>query len=46
MGLSRRRFTREFKLAAMERMEQGVSVGEVARALVTTYQKRICLACQ
>ena len=33
MGLSRRRFTREFKLAAVERLEQGVSVGEVARAL-------------
>ena len=33
MGLSRRRFTREFKLAVMERLEQGVSVGEVARAV-------------
>ena len=33
MGLSRRRFTREFKLAAIERLEQGVSLGEVARAL-------------
>ena len=33
MGLSRRRFTREFKMAAMERLEQGVSMGEVARAL-------------
>ena len=33
MGLSRRRFTREFKMAANERLEQGVSVGEVARAL-------------
>jgi len=33
MGLSRRRFTREFKLGAIERLEQGVSVGEVARAL-------------
>src|SRR4030066_703212 len=33
MGLSRRRFTREFKMAAIERLEQGVSVGEVARAL-------------
>jgi len=33
MGLSRRRFTREFKLAAIERLEQGVSLGEVVRAL-------------
>jgi transposase-like protein len=33
MGLSRRRFTREFKMAAIERLERGVSVGEVARAL-------------
>src|SRR5579884_427446 len=32
MGLSRRRFTREFKLAAVERLEQGASVAEVARA--------------
>ena len=33
MGLSRRRFTREFKLAAVERLEQGILLGEVARAL-------------
>ena len=33
MGLSRRRFTREFKLAAVERLERGVSAGEAARAL-------------
>ena len=33
MGLSRRRFTREFKLAAVQRLEQGVSMAEVARAL-------------
>src|SRR3989304_5575838 len=33
MGLSRRRFTKEFKLAAIERLEQGVSMGGVARAL-------------
>ena len=33
MELSRRRFTREFKMAAIERLEQGVSIGEVARAL-------------
>ena len=33
MGLSRRRFTREFKLAAMQRLEQGISIAEIARAL-------------
>jgi transposase len=33
MGLSRRRFTREFKLAAIHRLEQGISIAEVARAL-------------
>jgi transposase-like protein len=33
MGLSRRQFTKEFKLAAIERLERGVSIGEVARAL-------------
>ena len=33
MGLSRRLFTKEFKLAAVRRLEQGVSIGEVARAL-------------
>ena len=33
MGLSRRMFTKEFKLAAVRRLEQGVSLGEVARAL-------------
>jgi len=33
MGLSRRQFTKEFKRAAVERLEQGVSLGEVARAL-------------
>lgn len=33
MGLSRRQFTKEFKLAAVRRLEQGVSVAEVARAL-------------
>jgi transposase len=32
MGLSRRQFTREFKLAALERLERGASVAEVARA--------------
>ena len=33
MGLSRRQFTREFKLTAVKRLEEGVSLGEVARAL-------------
>jgi transposase-like protein len=32
MGLSRRQFTREFKLAALQRLEMGTSVAEVARA--------------
>ena len=33
MGLSRRQFTQEFKLAAVRRLEQGISVAEVARGL-------------
>ena len=33
MGLTRRMFTKEFKLAAVRRLEQGVSIGEAARAL-------------
>lgn len=33
MGLSRRRFTREFKMAAIQRLEQGISIAEVARAM-------------
>ena len=33
MGLSRRQFTKEFKLAAVRRLEQGVSIAEVARGL-------------
>jgi transposase len=33
MGLSRRRFTREFKLTAIQRLEQGIAVAEVARAM-------------
>ena len=33
MGLSRRQFTKEFKLAAVRRLEEGVSLREVARAL-------------
>ena len=33
MGLCRRQFTKEFKLAAIQRLERGVSIGEVARTL-------------
>lgn len=33
MGLKRRLFTKEFKLAAVRRLEQGVPMAEVARAL-------------
>jgi transposase len=33
MGLSHRRFTKEFKLAAVRRLEEGVSIAEVARGL-------------
>ena len=33
MGLSRRKFTKEFKLAAVRRLEAGVSIAEVARGL-------------
>ena len=33
MGLSRRLFSKEFKLAAVRRLEQGVSITEAARAL-------------
>ena len=32
MNLSRRKFTKEFKLAAVQRLEMGASVAEVARA--------------
>jgi len=32
MGLSRRQFTREFKLAALQRLDSGASVAEVSRA--------------
>ena len=34
MGLSRRQSTNEFKLAAIERLERGVSVAEVGRAFI------------
>ena len=33
MGLSRRQFTKEFKLAAVRRLEQGVSIAEMARGV-------------
>jgi transposase len=33
MGLSRRTFTKEFKLAAVRRLEAGVAMAEVARGL-------------
>jgi len=33
MGLSRRQFTQEFRLAAVRRLEQGVSIAEVACGL-------------
>ena len=33
MGLSGRMFTKEFQLAAVQRLERGSSRGEVARAL-------------
>ena len=33
MGLSRRQFTKEFKLKAVQRLERGVSTAEVARAM-------------
>jgi transposase len=32
MGLSRRKFTREFKVTAIRRLEAGASIAEVARA--------------
>lgn len=33
MGMSRRLFTKEFNLVATRRLEQGVSIAEVSRAL-------------
>lgn len=32
MGLSRRQYTKEFKLSALQRLEMGASMAEVARA--------------
>ncbi len=34
MGLSRRIFTKEFKLAAVRRLEQGFTIGEAARVVL------------
>jgi transposase len=36
MGLSHRKFTKEFKLAAVRRLEQGISMAETSRALVVS----------
>jgi len=36
MGLSRRTFTREFKLSAIRRLEMGVPIAELARAIEST----------
>ena len=44
MGLSRRQFTKEFKLAAVRRLEQGVSIAEAARALEVGPQRLAALA--
>jgi transposase len=33
MGATRRQFTQEFKLAAVRRLEQGISMAEVSRGL-------------
>ncbi len=33
MGLSRRKFTRDFKLTAVRQVEQGAGIAQVARAL-------------
>jgi transposase-like protein len=42
MGLSRRQFTREFKLAALQRLGIGASVAEVARAFEVSAWVRRC----
>ena len=44
MGLSRGRFTREFKLAAVQRLEQGISIAEVARGAGSQPQPAASLA--
>lgn len=33
MGQTRRKFTKEFKLAAVRRLEEGISIAEASRAL-------------
>jgi len=40
MGLSRRQFTKEFKQAAIQRLEMGASVAEVARAFEVNASQR------
>ena len=44
MGLSRRQFTKEFKLAAVRRLEQGVSITESCRVcrLINHSSGRLC----
>ncbi len=44
MGLSRRQFSKEFKLAAVRRLEQGASRAEVARTLECESQRARPLA--
>src|SRR5947199_165182 len=41
MGLSRRQFTKEFKLAAVRRLEQGVSIGGAADAAGTDWKSAV-----
>jgi transposase-like protein len=40
MGLSRRQFTKEFKLAAIQRLEMGGSVAKEARAFEVNLNSR------
>ncbi len=44
MGLSRRTFTKEFKLAAVRRLEQGVSIGEEVAPSAGSERKTCCIA--
>ncbi|TAM82263.1 MAG: transposase [Acidobacteria bacterium] len=37
MGLSRRQFTKEFKLATAQRLEMGASAADVARAFEVNF---------
>ena len=41
MGLSRRQFTKEFKLAAIQRLERGASVAEGARGRTKNWDSGI-----